>query len=70
MKKCCIGSRNILHAIQIRKFKWFGHILSINCLLIKFIEGKVEGRMDVTRRRGKRRKQLLDDLKKKTGYMI
>jgi hypothetical protein len=29
---------------------------------------KVEGRIDVTGRRGGRRKQLLDDLKEKTGY--
>jgi hypothetical protein len=29
------------------------------------IEGKVEGRIEMTGRRGRRRKQLLDDLKKK-----
>ena len=32
------------------------------------IEGKVEGRIEVTRRRGRRRKQLVDDLKEKRGY--
>jgi hypothetical protein len=32
------------------------------------IEGKLEGRIVVTRRRGRRRKQLLDDLKEKRGY--
>jgi hypothetical protein len=32
------------------------------------IEGKLEGRIEMTGRRGRRRKQLLDDLKKKRGY--
>jgi hypothetical protein len=32
------------------------------------IEGKLEGRIEMTGRRGRRRKKLLDDLKEKTGY--
>jgi hypothetical protein len=32
------------------------------------IEGKIEGRIQVTKRRGRRRKQLLDDLNEKKGY--
>jgi hypothetical protein len=32
------------------------------------IEGKLEGRIEVTGRRGRRRKQLLDDLKDKRRY--
>jgi hypothetical protein len=32
------------------------------------IEGKLEERIEMTGRRGKRRKQLLDDLKEKTRY--
>jgi hypothetical protein len=32
------------------------------------IEGKSEGRIEMTGRRGRRRKQLLDDLKEKTRY--
>jgi hypothetical protein len=32
------------------------------------IEGKLEGRIEVTGRRGRRRKQLLDDLKEKKRY--
>jgi hypothetical protein len=32
------------------------------------IEEKIEGRIEVTGRRGRRRKQLLDDLKEKRGY--
>jgi len=32
------------------------------------IEGKIEGRIEVTGRRGGRCKQALDDLKEKRGY--
>jgi len=39
-----------------------------NCLLKLFIEGKIKGEMEVTRRRGRRRKNLLDDLKDRRGY--
>jgi hypothetical protein len=50
--------RNILHEIRKRKTNWIGHILRSNCLLKEVIEGKIKGRIEVTRRR----KQLLDDL--------
>jgi hypothetical protein len=60
--------RNILHEIRKRKANWIGHILRRNCLLKHVIEGKIKGEMEVTRRRGKRRKKLLDDLKDKRGY--
>jgi hypothetical protein len=40
-------------------------MLRRNCLLKHDIEGKREGRIEVTGRRGKRLKQLLDDLKEK-----
>jgi hypothetical protein len=43
-------------------------MLGINCLLKHVIEGKLEGRIDMTGRRGRRRKQLLDDLKEKRIY--
>jgi hypothetical protein len=32
------------------------------------IEGKLEGRIEMTGRQGRRRKQLLDDLKEKRRY--
>jgi hypothetical protein len=32
------------------------------------IEGKIKGEMEVTRRRGRRRKKLLDDLQDRRGY--
>jgi hypothetical protein len=59
---------SILHEIRKRKANWIGHILRRNCLLQRVIEGKVEGEMEVTRRRGRRRKQLLDDPKDRRGY--
>jgi len=55
--------RNILHEIRKRKANWICHILRRNCLLKQVIEGKIKGEMEVTRRRGRRRKKLLDDLK-------
>jgi hypothetical protein len=39
-----------------------------NCLLKHVIEGKVEGKLEVRGRRGGKRKQLMDDLKKTRGY--
>jgi hypothetical protein len=32
------------------------------------IEGKLEGRIEMTGRQGRKRKQLLDDLKETRGY--
>ena len=60
--------RNILHEIRKRKANWIGHILRRNCLLKQVIEGKVKGEMEVTRRRGRRRRKLLDDRKDRRGY--
>jgi hypothetical protein len=58
--------RNILYRIR-RKANRIGHILRRNCLLKHIIEGKMEGSFKETGRRGRRGKQLLDDLKKKKG---
>ena len=60
--------RNILHEIRKQKANWIGHILSRNCLLQQVIEGKIKGQIEVTRRRGRRHKKLLDDLKDRRGY--
>jgi hypothetical protein len=46
--------RNIVHTIKRRKANWIGHILRRNCLLKHDIEGKLEGRIEVTGRRGRR----------------
>ena len=40
-------------------YNWFGHVLRKKCLLKLDIEGKIER----TKRRGRRRKHLLDDFK-------
>jgi hypothetical protein len=42
--------RNILHAIKRRKANWIGHILRRNCLLKHIIDGKLEGRIEMTER--------------------
>ena len=42
--------------------------LCCHTFLKQVIEGKIKGEMDVTRRRGRRRKKLLDDLKDRRGY--
>jgi len=62
------GGRNILQAIKRRKANWIGHILHWNCLLKHVIEGKTEGRIEVTRGRGRRCKQLLYDLNETDRY--
>jgi hypothetical protein len=60
--------RNILHEIQKRKANWIGHILHRNCLLRRVIQGKTKGGIEVTGRRGRRRRKLLDDLKERRRY--
>jgi hypothetical protein len=45
--------RNIVHTIKRRKANW---------------NGELEGRIEMTGRRERRRKQLLDDLKEKGRY--
>jgi methyltransferase-like protein len=57
-----------LPEIRKRKANWIGHILRRNCLLKQGIEGKIQGKIEVTRRRGRRRKKLLDDLGDRKGY--
>ena len=51
-----------------RKANWVGHILRRKCLLQRVIEGKIKGGIEVTGRRGRRRKKLLDDLMERRGY--
>ena len=60
--------RNILHEIRKRKANWIGHILRRNYLLQQVIEEKIKGHIEVTRRRGRRRKKLLGDLKDRRVY--
>ena len=58
--------RNIIHTIKGRKADRICHISRRNCLLKHVIEGKRE----VTGRRGRRRVKLLDDLTEIKQYSI
>jgi hypothetical protein len=60
--------RNILLDISKRKANWIGHMLRRNCLLQWVIEGRIKGGIEMTGRRGRRRRKLLDDLKERRGY--
>ena len=50
--------KNILRTIRKSKTDWIGHILRRNCLRKHVIEGKVEGKIEVTGRRGRRYRQV------------
>jgi len=54
--------------IRKRKANWICHILRRNCLLQRVIEGKIKGGIEVTGRRGSKRRKLQDDLKERRGY--
>jgi hypothetical protein len=58
---------NMLHEISKRKANWIGYILRRNCLLRQVIEGKIKGEIEMTGRRGRRRRKLLNDLKERRG---
>jgi hypothetical protein len=45
--------RNTLETIKRREDNWNDHILRRNCFLKHVIYGKIEGRIDVTGRRGR-----------------
>jgi len=55
--------RNIIHRIKRRKGKWIGHIFRRNCRLKHVIKWKIKESLEVTGRRGTRRKQPLENLK-------
>jgi hypothetical protein len=59
---------NILRAIKTRTGDWIGPILLRNFLLKHVLEGKIEGRIDMTGRRRRSRKQVLYKLKQTRGY--
>jgi hypothetical protein len=60
--------RNILHEISKQKANWIGRTVRRNCLLRQVIEGKIKAGIEVTGRRGRRSRKLLDDLKEGRGY--
>jgi len=57
-----------VHTVKKGKVNWIGHIWRRNCLLEHVIVGKVERRIEVIGRRGRKRKQLLDDINEMTEY--
>jgi hypothetical protein len=57
--------KNILHRVKRGKANWIGQNLHVNCLLKHVIGGKIEGRIEVMGRRGRRREQLLSGFKQK-----
>ena len=63
-----VEQRNILRTMKRREANRIGAILRRNWLLKRIIEGKIEGRIEVTRRRGRRLKQLLNDFKETREY--
>jgi hypothetical protein len=56
------------HEISKRMATKIVHILCRNCLLQHVIEGKIKGGIEMTGRRGRRCRKLLDDLKERRGY--
>ena len=72
IKQCYVESkgRSILHTLKKRKANWIGHIWRRSCLLKHVIGGKIGRRIEVTRRRGRRRTHLLDDIKETRGRWI
>jgi hypothetical protein len=60
--------RNILREISKWKANWTGRILRRNCLLQRVNKGKIQGGIEVTGRRGRRCRKLLDDLRERREY--
>jgi hypothetical protein len=58
----------ILHTLKRGTVNWIGHFLPRNCFLKRLTKEKMEGKMAVTRRRGRKCEQLLDNLKEKRRY--
>jgi hypothetical protein len=72
-----VRNEKVLHRVEEDRFSittikreeanWIGHAWSRNCLLKHRVEGKREGGREVTGRKGRRRKQLLDGIKERRG---
>jgi hypothetical protein len=62
-----VKDRNILHTIKRMKANWIDDTLCRNFLLKRVAKGNTKGRIEMTGRRGRRRKQLLD-VRKETRY--
>ena len=74
----CVGSEDVfrtvkeeinsVHKINRKKYKLIDHILLGNCPIKYEMAWKKDGRLEVTERGQRRRKQLQDDLKESIGY--
>jgi hypothetical protein len=60
--------RNILHKMKRIKVKWIGLMLRKNRFSKPFIEGKIGGRIEVTGKRRRRSRKLLDGLEERSRY--
>jgi hypothetical protein len=71
VSRACYSALESAFLITIFHFlaNWVGHILRRNCLLQRVIEGKIKGGIEVTGRRGRKRRKLLDDLKERREYL-
>jgi len=56
--------RKFIHTVKRRNANWIGHILCRNWLIIDW---KTHGRIEVSEGRGRRCKQLMDDLEEMRG---
>jgi hypothetical protein len=64
------NEKELLGVKEQRKWKanWISRILRRNCRLKRVIEGKIKGGKEVTGRRERRSRKLLDGLKERRGY--
>jgi hypothetical protein len=63
-----VEERCILETVESGKANWIGHMLRRNCLLKHVSRRKMNIRIEVAGRRGRRRKHLLDDRMEMRGY--
>ena len=65
---CVFKTNSIEHTIKGRNVNWIGHVLRRICLLKHVTEGRMEGTIEVARRRGRIRKHLQDDIMETKVY--
>ena len=58
----------VLHEISKQEVNWIGHILRRHCPVQQVNEGNINGGIKVTGGRGRRCRELPDNLKERRGY--